>query len=135
MTDDEFLAAFRARTLPRPEWTHTAHLRMAFLVLMEKERNYPGALACIRDGIRAYNTARGNPHGYHETVTVAFVCLMHDRLRRDPVSGVNFAAFRAAHGDLFHADVLLDYYTRERLYSEEARAKFLPADYRPLPEP
>jgi hypothetical protein len=61
--DTEFLTAFEKGVLPRPEWTHRAHLRMAYLYL----RPCPDAdtiLPTIRGRIRAYNAAQGNPDGY-----------------------------------------------------------------------
>jgi hypothetical protein len=77
MTDDEFLAAFEARTLPKAQWTHAAHVRMAWLYLTRL--HFAAALDRVRDGIRCYNAAVGSD-GYHETITVAFTLLIHARL-------------------------------------------------------
>jgi hypothetical protein len=131
MTDAEFLMAFEETTLPRPEWTHAAHLRMAFLYLI-REPATEQALRVVRQRIQAYNLSKGNPRGYHETITVAFVRLIADALRRTPIA--DFAALQTARPDLFHSEVLLRFYTRERLYSPEARAVFVEPDGdEPLP--
>jgi hypothetical protein len=67
--DDEFLAAFEAAAIPRPEWTHAAHVRMAWLDLT---RLPPGeALERVRGGIRrlnAANAARRVPRDGHGRV-------------------------------------------------------------------
>lgn len=130
MTDREFLDAFENCSLPRAEWTHAAHLRMAFLYL-RRETCFDTALTQIRARIQAYNLSQGNPRGYHETITVAFARLVADALY--PLPAADFAALRAARPDLFVSDVLLRFYSRERLYAPEARAVFLEPDIHPLP--
>ncbi|HVK06020.1 MAG TPA: hypothetical protein VM490_21300 [Armatimonadaceae bacterium] len=132
-SDADFLAAFEEGTLPRPEWTHAAHLRMAYLYL----NGLPNAemwLPVIRRRIQFYNAAHGNPGGYHETITAAFTRLVADRLRRAPCAC--FADFRNANPDLFEGTtVLMRHYRRETLYSPEARAEFVPPDLEALSEP
>jgi len=125
MTDDEFLTAFEDTTLPREEWTHLAHVRMAFLYLT-RSPTAADALDEIRRRIQAYNLSKGNPRGYHETITVAFARLVDDALRRESI--LDFEGLRAARPDLFASDVLLRFYSRERLYSAEARAVFVEPD-------
>src|SRR4051812_47282050 len=72
MTDTDFLAAFETRSLPFAQWTHRAHVKVAFLYL----RGLPlaAALDKIRARIRAYNAANAVPEsptsGYNETTTV-----------------------------------------------------------------
>lgn len=131
MTDAAFLAAFEAGTLPRAEWTHAAHVRLAWLYL---GRLPPAdALERMRAGIRRYNAAVGTPpDAYHDTVTVAFARLIH-AAGPDPAEG--FAAFARRNPGLFdRADpVLLRYYSPDRLSSPAARAGFVEPDRRPLP--
>src|SRR4051794_23254866 len=69
MPDDAFLTAFETQSLPFAEWTHRAHVKVAFLYL----REFPlgAALDRVRAGIRAYNAAHAVPEsptsGYNET--------------------------------------------------------------------
>jgi hypothetical protein len=132
MTDADFLNAFETASLPRPEWTHAAHLRMAYLYL--RDNPDPDALLpFVRERICCYNAVFGNRTGYHETITAAFLRLVADRLRHEPSS--TFPAFQETNPDLF-ADgvgVLLRHYSRETLFSPEARAAFVPPDREPLP--
>ena len=62
MTDDEFLLAFQTCAFTRPEWTHEAHVRMAWLYLTR----FPFAevLDRIRCGIRKLNAKIGQPAGH-----------------------------------------------------------------------
>jgi hypothetical protein len=130
MTDDEFLAAFEACAFTRPEWTHEAHVRMAWLYLTRLPVDE--ALDRVRAGIQKLNGTIGSPDGYHETITVAFVRVIASRLR----IGDTFAAFRDRNPDLFDRTLtaLLRHYTKDRLWSPEARRAFIEPDVEPLPE-
>lgn len=128
--DDAFLDRFERGALPRTEWTHLAHVRVAWTCLSTAP---PGeALERIRRGILRYNTeVLGRRHKYHETVTVAFTCLVHDRMR----AGEPWADFARRIDDLLDADspILLQYYSNARLYSDAARQHFVSPDLLALP--
>jgi hypothetical protein len=130
MTDDEFLAAFEAAAIPRPDWTHEAHVRMAWLYLTRLP--HAEALERVRSGIRKLNGAIGSPDGYHETITVAYVRVIASRLR----DGEAFPAFRDRNPDLLDRTLsaLLRHYSAERLRSAEARRAFVAPDCGPLPD-
>lgn len=130
MTDDEFLAAFEAAAIPRPEWTHEAHVRMAFLYLSRFRAEL--ALERVRGGIKKLNARiGGSPDGYHETITVAFVRVIASRL----VRGDDFPTFRDRNPDLLDRTLtaLLRHYSKDRLHSPEARREFVEPDVSPLP--
>jgi hypothetical protein len=130
MTDDEFLAAFEACGFARPEWTHEAHVRMAWLYLTRLP--FAAALEKVRKGIQKLNGRIGSPDGYHETVTVAYVRVIASRL----ADGEDYPAFRGRHPDLFDRTLaaLLRHYSKERLFSAEARTGFVEPDREELPD-
>src|SRR5262245_49263936 len=129
MTDDEFLAAFDACTLPKPLWTHEAHVRLAWICL--NRTPYAAARDRVRAGIHKYNESLGNTTGYHDTVTVAFVRIIAAK----HTAGESFAAFKRANPDVFSKErpILLKYYSKSRLDSDAARAEFIEPDVVPLP--
>src|SRR5262249_4790309 len=129
MTDDEFLAAFESCSLPRADWTHAAHVRMAWLYLGRLPLG--AALDAVRTGIRRYNAAFRSD-GYHETITVAFALLIRSRLTP---GGEEFAAFRARNPDLFEgrSGLLGRHYGGATLSSAEAKRRFVLPDREPLP--
>ncbi len=131
MSDDEFLAAFEAAAIPRPEWTHEAHVRMAWLYLTRL--GFADALEKVRAGIQKLNARIGSPDGYHETISVAYVAVIASRLRE----GENYEAFRGRNPDLFDRTfpALLRHYSPERLDSAEARQAFIEPDLEELPAP
>jgi hypothetical protein len=131
MTDEEFLAAFEWCTLPRAEWTHAAHVRLAWLYLGRLP--FDQALGQVRDGIRRYNAAHGSD-GYHETITVAFVVLIRSRMA-DEGAGEGFAGFQARNPDLLDRGLLLlgRHYDPATLSSAVARQRFVVPDRESLP--
>ena len=102
------------------------HLVMALRYSVRHPRDE--ATGLIRDGIRRYNERQGNPTGYHETVTPAWVAVFgqflsaSDRTRPVP----------ALAGELLSEcgdkDYLLRFSTEERLLSDEARSRWVPPD-------
>ena len=83
---DDFAARFVACTLSRDEWTHQAHLRVG---AWHVHRYGPEeALTRLRSGIRRLNESFGGvnsaTHGYHETITRAYVQLLSQFLERCP---------------------------------------------------
>jgi hypothetical protein len=131
MTDDDFLAAFEARTIPKAEWTHAAHVRMAWLYLTRLP--FAAALDRIRDGIRRYNAAVGSD-GYHETITVAFTLLIRARVTNADIAD-SFPAFCSRNPDLLmpRSGLLHLHYDPTTLASSEAKLRFVEPDREPLP--
>ena len=123
----ELVRLFESCELPGIRWTHRAHLAVAASYL----QCYPLSEATdrARIHIRRYNESRGNLTGYHETVTVLFLRLVARELRTNPPSLSEFVNDMAGR---FPMDCLLGYYSRERLWSNEARAAFVEPDLRPL---
>lgn len=134
MTDDEFLTAFTDCSLPPEAWTHAAHIRAAFLIC--RQARWDEALDSMRAKIQAYNAATNTPEaidrGYHETITQAFVRLVYvANLRTGPHTTAE--AFSAEHPELMQKRALLNYYSRERLMTWEAKRAFVEPDLQPLP--
>jgi hypothetical protein len=147
MTDDDFLTAFEECRLERKEWTHAAHVRMAWLYAVRVESD-EALLDRVRGGIKKLNAAflsrrpggagahAASPDprgldGYHETITVASVAVIASRMR----PGEDFPAFRDRNPDLFDRafPALLKHYSPERLYSPAAKTEFVEPDREPLP--
>jgi hypothetical protein len=132
---DGLAARFVAATLPHAEWTHRAHLMVGAWHV--QRYGLEEALARLRIGIRRLNDAHGTPNsptsGYHETVTRAYVQLLAAFLASRPTE-MPLAARLASlvDGPLAGRDVLLKFYSRERLMSASARAQWQEPDVAPL---
>jgi hypothetical protein len=121
MTDQEFIDAFAAGRLDPASFDHRAHLRAPFLLL----RSMPFLEACIamRNGLQVLAGKIGKADLYHETVTVAFMALVAERTPAEDWEG-----FIAHHPALCERGLLDAWYSKERLASTAARARFTMPD-------
>ena len=125
-----------ARTLPRPEWTHEAHL-VATTYLLTRRPDIDIDLA-LPGFIRAYNESVGgvnsDSEGYHETITRMFLhgvrLFLAEADPREPLHELVNELLRSPMG---RRDWPLRFYTPQRLFSVEARRKFIPPDIAALP--
>jgi hypothetical protein len=125
-----------ARTLPRGEWTHEAHLAATtYLVLkrpdVDLDKDLPGLIRRYNESVGGVNS---DSEGYHETITRAF---LHG-VRLFLVEADPDAALRELVNDLLlspmgRRDWPLRFYSRDRLFSVEARRHFIEPDLRALP--
>jgi hypothetical protein len=132
-TDQEFIAAFEACTLPNAEFTHQGHLRMAWYYL--RGGDYEAGLTAIRDGIKRYANSLGATAKYNETVTVFYARLVHHCLSQEGSRALTWGEFAERHPILFDrvSPPSLRHYKKETLLSDEARTRFVEPDVKPLP--
>jgi hypothetical protein len=96
--DRDFIRAFESCTLPPEEFPHRAHVRLAWLYL--REGSLLDALPRFVEGLKRYAGSLGASAKYHETVTWAYMFLIHERMSR--AEPETFDQFAAANEDLFH---------------------------------
>jgi len=122
VTDAEFLRALEACELPDGAFDHAGHVRAAYLYL--RACGFAGALERMRASIRRYAAHHGSPGKYHETITVAYLALIGQRLL-EVGDAPGWEAFRAHNPDLLERDLLLRFYPEAQLHSDLARRTFL----------
>ncbi len=133
MTDDDFLDAFENAAISSDDWTHAAHVRMAWLYL-RREASVDAAIAKACAGIPKLNAANDvAPSFYHETVTHAFMYVVHECIVSAPEIR-DWEDFEKAFPELFDKakPVLARYYTQDTLFSDAARTTFVAPDIRPF---
>ena len=133
-TDHElksFIRDFENGTLPKPCWTHHAHLVVALWYLVHHTQD--DALEIIRQRIRAYNEAVGTPNtdsrGYHETLTQLFVRGVAVYLTRHREGSLPTLIDALLKSPLGSKDWPLQFYSRERLFSVAARRSWVEPEY------
>ena len=137
MNDAEFLANFEASAIPRADWTHRAHVKMAYLYL--REHSFPEALELVRRGIQRLNAANNVPvgpdSGYNETTTHAFLHLVAATLSAYGAAFPTATAdeFCDAHPQLLTRHVLRLFYSPERRTDPRAKTQFVEPDLASLP--
>lgn len=133
MDDDALWTAFSKRTLAAADWTHEAHLRVAWMHLARWELDE--AHLRMRAGIILLNAVHGleetAKRGYFETLTRVWLVLVDAARAVDACD--ESRAFLRAHEALFDREAPLRFYSRERLSSVAARAHFVEPDLAPLP--
>jgi len=120
--DHEFLAALEAGTLPPAQFNHRGHLKASFLYL--RQHDFPGACVAMKRAVQGFAAAVGKRTLYHETLTVAYLALIAERLIEEPAD-LPFDAFLERYPELANRGYFERYYPRGELDSPEARATFL----------
>ncbi|HEY3055969.1 MAG TPA: hypothetical protein VGK31_08580 [Thermoanaerobaculia bacterium] len=124
MTDRELVAAFENCTLT--EFHHRDHVRVAWCYL--REAPLLVALERFTTSLKRFAAAAGKPGLYHETITWAYLFVIHDRMRE----GEDWPTFAQRNPDLlgWKPSILDTYYHRETLASARARDSFVFPDRR-----
>jgi hypothetical protein len=125
-----------ARTLPRAEWTHEAHLAATtYLLLRRPDLDLDSELPGF---IRRYNESVGGVNsdsvGYHETITRVFLrgvrLFLEEADANAPPHELVNALLLSPMG---RRDWPLRFYTPQRLFSVEARRRLADPVLRALP--
>lgn len=128
------LRRFDDCTLPRDEWTHAAHLTVALWHLLEFD--WAEAVSRVRARILRYNAAHGvrttPTGGYHETLTLFWMRRVRTFLEDGRNEARSLVALANDLADSADSRLPLEYYTRERLFSSEARAAWIEPDLKRL---
>ena len=125
-----------SRTLPRPEWTHEAHLAATtYLLLKHPEIDLDVELPGL---IRRYNESVGgvnsDSEGYHDTITRAYLHGIRLFLgEADTAEPIHELVNELLHSPMGKRDWPLRFWSRERLFSVEARRGFVPPDLAAMP--
>ena len=125
MTDDELIRLFEAGEPPQEGFHHAQHVRVAWIYLTRHP--LADALGRFTTALKRFAEKQGAPQLYHETITVAFLLLINERL---PGHERSWDEFAAAHPELlcWKPSVLDRYYRDETLWSERARQTFVMPD-------
>ena len=125
-----------ARTVPRTEWTHEAHLAATtYLLTRRPDVNIDKQLPNI---IRGYNESVGGVNdetqGYHETITRVFLHGVRLFLREADVKApLHELVNELLLSPMGRRDWPLRFYSPALLFSVEARRNFVPPDVAALP--
>jgi len=126
MNDRELVAAVEGCTLAGADFHHADHVRLAWIYL--NELPLIEGLERFSTALRRFAAHHGAAGKYHETITWAYLLLIHERMQRE--GGRDWEAFRAANADLFawKPSILERYYTPRTLASQAARSCFVLPD-------
>lgn len=124
-----------ACTLAREEWTHEAHLAACLYLLTRRpDIDVDAAIAGI---ITRFNESVGgvndDHNGYHDTITRTYVAGVRQFLREYGSGELTADVNALLASETGRREWALRFYSRELLFSVEARRGFVKPDRAPLP--
>ena len=124
MTYEELVRSFEAGREPPGGFQHAELIRVAWWYL--RHETLERALERFKNGLKHFAAVQNASGLYHETITVAFVLLVNERLDGELRAG-SWEAFAARNPDLFlwKPSILDRYYNAATLASDRARRTFI----------
>ena len=125
-----------ARSLPREEWTHEAHLASTTWLLTRRpdvaiDAELPGIIRRYNESVGGVND---DTQGYHETITRVFLHGVRLFLAEADLAGpLHELVNELLLSPMGRREWPLRFYSAERLFSVEARRRFVPPDLATLP--
>jgi len=123
VTNRALIAEFEEGRAPG-NFHHADHVRVAFAYVSD----FPvlEAIARFSAALRRFAIAKGKPHLYHETITWAYLLLIHERMARNSCAQ-EWEEFSERNPDLlvWKGGILERYYSQGTLGSDLARQTFV----------
>ena len=126
LSNGEFLTQFQNKTLKPVHFNHVGHLRLAWIYLNHHDLEISVEGVCT--GIKAFAESLGADTKFHLTITDSLVRIMANRL--GGMEQKEWPLFLDQNKDLVDdaIGVLLQYFSRDLLFSESARIALVQPD-------
>ncbi|MEL6654831.1 MAG: hypothetical protein AAFN81_09505 [Bacteroidota bacterium] len=131
LSNQEFAQQFVNCTLP-PQWfSHTAHLRLAWILLQQHGLEATRQLMC--EQIQNFDRTHGDGTKYHRTLTEAAVQVVYHFAQKGEASSFNalLEEFPRLHNDF--KGLLFTHYSPQILFADEAKATYAEPDLMRFP--
>jgi hypothetical protein len=129
--DREFLAAFEAGAYAPADFSHRAHVRLAYVYLAESDVNL--ALERMRASLLIFLSRHNIPASkFHATLTRAWILAVDHFMHRSPKAS-SADDFIARNPVLLDSKIMLTHYSADLLFSDQARAEFVEPNLDPIP--
>ena len=126
----ELVSRLESLTLAGADFRHRQHLEVAFWYLHSQGYEH-GSEAIIR-AIAVFTQHLGQTEKFHQTITLCWIRLVAAGMAE--VGGCDTAeALIEHHPSLLDKELPLRFYSRARLFSDEARKQWIEPDLQPLP--
>jgi hypothetical protein len=130
-SDREFRAAFEAGAYAPADFSHRAHVRLAYVYLADCDVDL--ALERMRAALLMFLSHHNIPASkYHETLTRSWLLAVNHFMHRTPETS-SADDFIGRNAILLDARIMLTHYSAGRLFSDEARVDFVEPDLDPIP--
>ncbi|MFG1496184.1 hypothetical protein ABMA57_06065 [Saccharospirillum sp. HFRX-1] len=124
--DQTFRQQMESCTFPAADFNHRAHLRLAYVYLCESDPDT--ATNQMRDTLNQFLIRnKVDPAKFHETLTKAWILAVKHFMDRAG-SAMSADDLIDRYPQMLDTQIMLTHYSAERLFSEEARKRFLEPD-------
>lgn len=131
------VANFQNKTLPKEQWTHSAHIAVAFFQL-DNLKSFEKTLNYLRKQIKEYNISVGTENndtsGYHETLTVFWLKVVTEFSNTKNLSDTELAYTLFMKTMLSSSKFPMKFYSKDLLFSKTARQKWIEPNLLPVSE-
>lgn len=130
-SDLRFRDAFEAGLVAPDAFGHREHIRLAYVYLVEGDADL--ATERMRAGILGFLSRHGlDVSKFHETLTGAWVLAVRHFMSLTPRTD-SAEALIEANPTMLDSRIMLTHYSAERLFSDDARARFVEPDLEEIP--
>jgi len=128
----DIVRGFELCTTSKDGFPHSSHLTVA--VWYFRQADLSGATEMIRNGLKRFLKHHDVEEGkYNETITIFWLRMVGKVLEEEKLQQTSLPESANAVLQVLHdSGLVFEYYSRERLYSEEARRGWLEPDMKPL---
>lgn len=128
MNIETLIQQFESAILPKDEWHHLAHLRVALYYNLKQVTKYD-ALIKMRCSLIRYGALR-NPSivcvdRYNETITTFWIFTLDRFIKRNPDKSFEELEDILMKSELISKDYILKFYSRDLLDSKKAKATYV----------
>lgn len=131
---NKLVEMFRTQTLPSDMWTHQAHVITAVWYYVKFGDKV--ALSTLREDIQKYNSTIDlsllRSKGYHETLTRFWLIVVKRFMQALDLNTLQVGVQKILNSDVAKKEFPLNFYTREKLFSNEARLQWVEPDLNSL---
>eukprot|EP01112_Ceratiomyxa_fruticulosa_P014741 TRINITY_DN424_c0_g1_i2.p1 TRINITY_DN424_c0_g1~~TRINITY_DN424_c0_g1_i2.p1 ORF type:complete len:129 (-),score=15.27 TRINITY_DN424_c0_g1_i2:27-413(-) len=124
-----------ACTLPKEKWTHEAHIASCIYLMLQHpeftlETSMPLFISRYNVSVGVENTDKG---GYHDTITQFQIRAIRDFLKKEGMDKSMLTLVNSAiQSYVGKRDFILNYWTKELLFSPEARKSYVEPNIKPV---
>lgn len=129
--DQEFKRQVETCEFPIAEFSHRAHLRLAYVYLSESDTD--SSVELMRNSLSRLIQHNGVPPSkFHETLTRAWILAVHHFMNQT-ASSDSADELIDQHPAVLDTKIMMTHYSAEILFSEKARGEFVQPDLDPIP--
>jgi hypothetical protein len=126
-----FHTQFESCEFPVTDFDHRAHLRLAYVYLVEHDDDT--AYQLMRESLQCFLRHAGvDISKYHETITRAWILAVRHFMKSTPQC-LSADLFIDRNPDMLDTKIMLTHYSAETLFSDRARQQFVEPNLDPIP--